>query len=258
MNWKDKVVFLTGASSGIGEALAIDLAQKGAILGLLARREVLLRELAEKCEQAGSMARVFAGDVVDENAVTEAVESFRNEFGRIDVLICNAGIGGSAHAKDLTNDGVRRVIEVNVMGAVYAVNAVLPKMLEQKSGSIVAISSLAGFRGLPRSASYSASKGAMTNFFESLRLDLIGSGVNVTIIQPGFIKTPLTADRANKLPFLMELDRAVPYFVRAIEKKKRFSAFPWQLATFVRLGRIFPGWLYDKIAGNTNYREVKK
>jgi short-subunit dehydrogenase len=256
--WKTKTVFLTGASSGIGEALAIDLAKKGAILGLVARRRELLEQLAEKCRKVGGKASVFACDVVDEQAVIESVESFRKEFGKIDVLVCNAGIGSPAHAKNLTNQGVRQVIEVNFLGAVYAVNAVLPQMIEQQNGSLVAISSLAGIRGLPRSASYSASKGAMTNFFESLRIDLIGSGVNVTIIQPGFIKTPLTADRANKLPFLMELDDAIPHFVRAIEKKKRFSAFPWQLATMVRLARFFPASLYDKIIKRTNYREVKK
>lgn len=258
MNWKNKVVFLTGASSGIGEALAIALAKKGAILGLLARREELLKELANKCESAGGKARVFACDVVDEEGVTKAITTFQNEFGKIDILICNAGIGGSVHAKDLTNANFRKVIDVNLMGAVYAVTAVLPKMLENKSGQLVAISSLAGFRGLPRSASYSASKGAMTNFFECLRLDLIGSGVDVTVIQPGFILTPLTADRKNKLPFLLKLDEAIPLFIKAIEKKKRFSAFPWQLAAVVHIGRIFPGWLYDKIVGKTNFREVKE
>lgn len=258
MDWKDKVVFLTGASSGIGEALAVALAEKGAILGLLARRENLLKSLAEKCESVGGKARTFACDVTDEQGVTAAAKSLINEFGRVDILICNAGIGGSAHAKDLTNDLVRKVIDVNLMGAVYAVTAVLPQMIERNSGHLVAISSLAGFRGLPRSASYSASKAAMTNFFESLRLDLLKTNISVTIIQPGFILTPLTSDRKNKLPFLMKLDDAIPYFIRAIEKKKRFSAFPWQLASLVRFGRIFPAWLYDKIAGNTNYREEKE
>jgi short-subunit dehydrogenase len=95
----------------------------------------------------------------------------------------------------------------------------------------------------------------MTNFFESVRLDTAELGIDVTIIQPGFIKTPLTSGRENKMPFLMELDDAIPYFINAIERKKRFSAFPWQLASFVRLGRIFPGWLYDKIAIKRNYRE---
>ncbi|HRH44627.1 MAG TPA: SDR family NAD(P)-dependent oxidoreductase, partial [Pyrinomonadaceae bacterium] len=178
-------------------------------------------------------------------------------IGKIDILICNAGVGGPKHAKDLVNSEVKKIFDINFMGAVHAVTAVLPKMIEQGSGQLVAISSLAGFRGLPYSASYSASKGAMTNFFESLRLDLIGSGVDVTIIQPGFIKTPLTSGRENKMPFIMELDDAIPYFVKAIGKKKRFSAFPWQLAAFVRLGRIFPGWLYDKIAGKANYRKQK-
>jgi short-subunit dehydrogenase len=255
--WKDKVVFLTGASSGIGEALAIDLAKKGAILGLLARREELLKSLAEKCEQVGGTARVSACDVTDAEGVTDAAEKLRNEFGKIDILICNAGIGGPKHAKDITNEDVRKVFEINFMGAVHAVTAVLPQMFEQKSGQLVAIASLAGIRGLPFSASYSASKGAMINFFESLRLDLIGSGVDVTIIQPGFIKTPLTSGRENKMPFIMDLEDSIPFFVRAIEKKKRFSAFPWQLATFVRFGKIFPGWLYDKIAGKANYRQAK-
>jgi len=141
------------------------------------------------------------------------------------------------------------------MGAVNAVHAVLPDMLEKKSGHIVAISSLAGFRGLPKSAAYSASKAGMTAFFESVRLDVQHEGVDVTIIQPGFIKTPLTAGRHNKMPFLMELDDAIPIFIRAIEKKKKFAAFPWQLATIVRLGKIFPASLYDRIASRMRYRE---
>jgi short-subunit dehydrogenase len=255
MFWKSKIVLLTGASSGIGEALAIELAKRGAVLGLLARRKDLLDEIAVKCEQAGGTARVFACDVVDEKGVHAAAESLRNEFGKIDVMIANAGIGGSSHAKHLEASEVRKVTEINFFGAVNAVTAVLPQMIEQTGGQIVAISSLAGFRGLPRSASYSASKAAMTNFFESLRLDLLNTNVDVTIIQPGFIRTPLTDDRANKMPFLMELDEAIPYFINAIEKRKKFAAFPWQLATLVRLARIFPASIYDKIAGRANYRE---
>jgi short-subunit dehydrogenase len=255
MNWKNKIVFLTGASSGIGEALAIELAKKGAVLGLLARREDLLKSLAEKCENAGGKARVFVCDVLDEQGVHAAAESLRNEFGKIDVMIANAGIGGSGHAKTLKTADVKRVIDINLIGAVNAITAVLPDMLEKKSGQLVAISSLAGFRGLPFSASYSASKAAMTNFFESVRLDVQHQGVAVTIIQPGFIRTPLTDNRPNKMPFLMELDDAIPHFINAIERRKKFSAFPWQLATLVRLARIFPASIYDKIAGRANYRE---
>lgn len=256
MFWKDKVVFLTGASSGIGEALAIEIAKQGAILGLLARREELLKTLAEKCEAAGAAARVFACDVVDADAVLRAADALRAEFGRIDILIANAGIGGKTSGIDVYRpEQVKKVIDINLMGSVNAVYAVLPQMLERGSGQLVAISSLAGFRGLPKSAAYSASKGAMTNYFESVRLDVQNRGVAVTIIQPGFIKTPLTSGRQNKMPFLMELEDTVPMFLKAIEKRKKFAAFPWQLASFVRLGRIFPAWLYDKIASGARYRE---
>ena len=256
MFWKDKIVFLTGASSGIGEALAVEIAKQGGILGLVARREEMLRELAEKCKSVGGKARVFACDVVDAGAIQKAADALREEFGRIDILIANAGIGGNdKETREFQPDAVKKVIDINLIGAVNSVYAVLPQMLEQESGQLVAISSLAGFRGLPKSAAYSASKAGMTAFFESVRLDVQQKGVAVTIIQPGFIKTPLTSGRANKMPFLMELEDAVPLFLRAIEKQKKFAAFPWQLANFVRLGRIFPAWLYDKIASGAKYRE---
>lgn len=253
---KDKVVFLTGASSGIGEALAIEMAKKGAILGLLARREELLKELAKKCEAVGGKARVFACDVVDAQAVQKSADTLRDEFGRVDILIANAGIGGKdKDTQEIHPASVKKIIDINLMGAVNAVYAVLPQMLERGGGQLVAVSSLAGVRGLPKSAAYSASKGAMTNLFESIRLDVQNRGVSVTIIQPGFIKTPLTAGRKNKMPFLMELEDALPLFIQAIEKKKKFAAFPWQLATIVSLGKILPAWLYDKIGGRAKYRE---
>jgi len=256
MFWKDKIVFLTGASSGIGEALALAIAKKGAVVGLLARREEMLRELADKCESVGGKARFFVCDVVDASAVQDAADALCEECGRIDILIANAGIGGNnEETRSLKPEAVKKVIDINLIGAVNSVSAVLPQMLEQKSGQLVAVSSLAGFRGLPKSAAYSASKAGMTAFFESVRLDVQNKGVSVTIIQPGFIKTPLTSGRANKMPFLMELDDAIPLFLKAIENKKKFAAFPWQLATFVRAGRIFPAWLYDKIAGGAKYRE---
>jgi len=256
MFWKDKVIFLTGASSGIGEALALEMSKRGAIVGLLARREQLLQEINQKIENKGGVARHFACDISDETSVTDAAQPLRHEFGRIDILIANAGIGGSGkNAKELRPGDFRRVIDTNLVGAVNAVSAVLPQMLERGSGQLVAISSLAGFRGLPKSAAYCASKAGMTAFFESVRLDVKNKGVDVTIIQPGFIKTPLTSARSGKMPFLMELEDSIPLFLRAIEKRKKFAAFPWQLATVVRAGRHFPAWLYDKIAGRAKYRE---
>ncbi len=256
MDRKNSVILLTGASSGIGEALAIAFAKRGATIGLLARREEMLNDLARRCEEGGGTARVFSCDVTDAPAVRAAADSLREEFRHIDILIANAGIGGNnAATRALQPDAVKQVIDINLLGAVNAVHAVLPHMLERGSGHLVGISSLAGFRGLPKSAAYSASKAGMTAFFESVRLDVAHKGVAVTIIQPGFIKTPLTSGRENKMPYLMELDDAIPHFIKAIEKKKKFAAFPWQLATLVRAGRVFPAWLYDRVAGRARYRE---
>ena len=256
MDWSGKVVLLTGASSGIGEGLALALAKRGAVIGLIARRKELLDSLADRCTNAGGTARVFTLDVTDPESVAAAADELRSEFGRIDILIANAGIGGNdEETRKYVPQSVRKVIEVNLLGAVNAAHAVVPHMLARGDGQVVAISSLAGFRGLPKSAAYSASKAAMTAFFESLRLDVQHKGVAVTIIQPGFIKTPLTSGRANKMPFLMELDDAIPHFLRAIERRKKFAAFPWQLATIVRAGKFMPAWLYDRIAGRARYRE---
>lgn len=255
MFWKDKVVLLTGASSGIGEGIALAMAEKGAKIGLLARRKELLDDLAERCAKKGGEAIALAADVTDADAVIVAAEELRKTFGPIDIMIANAGIGGNnAETRDLKPDAVKKLIDINLLGAANAVYAVLLQMLERGSGHLVAISSLAGFRGLPKSAAYSASKAGMSAFFESVRLDVKHKGIDVTIIQPGFIKTPLTAGRENKMPFIMELDHAVPHFLKAIEQKKKFAAFPWQLATIVRIGKFMPAWVYDKIAGRAKYR----
>lgn len=254
--WKNKVVFLTGASSGIGEGLALEIGARGAVVGLLARRAGLLKPIAEKISDQGGTARYFPVDVTDHEKVFAAADELRKEFGRIDILIANAGIGGNnKETRALEPDAVARVININLLGAANSVAAVLPQMVEEGRGQLIAVSSLAGFRGLPKSAAYSASKAGMTAFFESVRLDMRHKGVSVSIIQPGFIRTPLTSGRASKMPFLMELDDAIPHFMNAIEKHKRFAAFPWQLATFVRLGRFLPAWLYDRIAGRARYRE---
>jgi NADP-dependent 3-hydroxy acid dehydrogenase YdfG len=256
MDWKDKVVLLTGASSGIGEALAIAMAKRGAILGLVARRKVYLSALAKTCEGLGATAFTYPCDVTDAAALQAAADGMRKEFGHIDIMIANAGVSGAdAATRAYDPAGVKNVIDINLLGAVNAVAAVLPQMIERGQGQIVAISSLAGIRGLPKSAAYSASKAGMTAFFESVRLDTLGKGIDVTIIQPGFIETPLTAGRTHNMPFLMKLDAAIPHFIKAIEKKKRFASFPMPLSTIVRAGKVFPAWLYDRIASRARYRE---
>lgn len=246
---------ITGASSGIGEGLALELARRGATVGLVARRAEVLSELVHKISSEGGKALALVADVNDAGELRTQAVFLRQEFGPIDVLIANAGIGTISPALDLQPEDVATVFKVNVLGAVNSVAAVLPEMIARKQGQLVAISSLSAYRGLPKSAAYCASKAAVSSFFESLRIDLRNSGVDVTIIHPGFIKTPLTTGRKAKMPYMMELDTAVKQMVRAIEKRKKSYAFPWQLASIVRLGLVMPIFMYDRIASRNSYRE---
>ena len=254
-DWSSKVVFVTGASSGIGRALAVELGKRGAAVGLLARRAETLREIVSNVEDAGGRAFALTADVRDAEAVRAAAQQLRERFGHIDVLVANAGVGATTHAAGLHAAEVADVININVMGAVNSVTAVLPEMVTRGSGHLVAISSLAAYRGLPKSGAYCASKAALSAFFESLRLDLRSTGINVTIIHPGFIKTPLTEGKHAKMPFLMELDDATQKIIRAIETRRKSYAFPWQIAGIVRLGMLLPNSLYDRIAVRNSFRE---
>jgi len=246
---------ITGASSGIGEGLTLELSRRGAVVGLVARRAEVLTELVGKISSAGGKAVALVADVNDANQLRTQADLLRHEYGPIDVLIANAGIGTLSPALDLRTEDVAAVFQVNVLGAVNSVAAVLPGMIARKQGQLVAISSLSAYRGLPKSAAYCASKAAVSSFFESLRIDLRNSGVDVTIIHPGFIKTPLTAGRQAKMPYMMELDTAVKRMVKAIEKRKKSYAFPWQLASIVRLGMVMPIFMYDWIAARNSFRE---
>ena len=253
--WTNKVVLITGASSGIGRGLALELARRGARLGLTARRAEVLDDLVREIKTAGGSAIAIAVDVKDAGAMRDAAKRLQEDVGPIDVLIANAGIGTNTAAAKLQPSDVANVIDTNVLGAVNSVAAVIPEMVARGSGQLVAISSLSAYRGLPKSAAYCASKAAMSAFFESVRLDLVNTGVKVTIIHPGFIKTPLTAGRAAKMPYLMELDYAVKKIVGAIERGKKSYSFPWQLATIVRAGMIMPNFMYDWIAIRNSFRE---
>ena len=256
MDWSDQVVLITGASSGIGRGFALELARRGAKLGLVARRAELLEEIVGEMQpQERAHALAAAADVQDALSTRAAAELLIEKFGRIDVLIANAGVGVTNPGTEFDAGKLASVINVNVIGAANSVAAVLPEMVARGRGQLVAISSLAAYRGLPKSAAYCASKAGVSAMFESLRLDLAPRGITVTIIHPGFIKTPLTADRQAKLPWLLECDDAVRKMLRAIEKRKKSYAFPWQLASLVRLGMLMPNFVYDWISSRNSFRE---
>ena len=253
--WTNKVVMITGASSGLGRGMALEITARSGHLGLLARREDLLNEIVAEAKKKDVKAVAATADVRDAKAVREAADRFRKELGPIDILIANAGIGTADHAASLTPEHAANVIGINVLGAVNSVAAVLPEMIERNSGRLVAISSLAAYRGLAKSAAYCASKAALSAYFESLRIDLRHAGIGVTTIHPGFIKTDLTAGRHSKMPYLMELDDGVRRIITAIEKEKKTYAFPWQLATIVRASMMMPAAMYDWIAVRNSFRE---
>jgi short-subunit dehydrogenase len=255
MFWQNRTVMITGASSGIGRGLGAELSRRGAKVGLIARRGEALSELVREIESKNGKAIALPADVMDADSLRSAADRLRSAFGPIDMLVANAGVAQSIDAAELKGRSVADVINVNVLGAANSVEAVVPEMVERGSGHLVVISSLAAYRGLPKSAAYCASKAAVSAFFESLRLDLQPRGIDVTIIHPGFINTPLTAGRQAQMPFLMELDDAVAKIISAIEKRKKSYAFPWQLASIVRAGMIMPNFMYDWISRRNSFRE---
>src|SRR5919199_1579371 len=254
-DWTQKVVLITGASSGIGRALALELGRRGARLGLTARRASELEKVAAEASRAGGEALALPADVRRAEEIDEVAARVREKFGRVDVLVANAGMSSTTAGTKLDAAEAGDVITVNVIGVVNSVAAVLPDMLRRGDGHLVAISSLASYRGMPKSGAYSASKAAVSTFFESMRVDLRKSGVDVTVIHPGFIRTPMTANRKRKLPFLLEPEDAACRILRAVERRARTYAFPWQLAGVVRLLRHLPNALYDRLASNTSFRD---
>lgn len=241
-------VWLTGASSGIGAALALALARRGCRLALFARSRRRLEKVCDEC--AGSDVLLQVGDVTDRERVIECVRQAESTFGGLDVAILNAGIGEPLRVDEFDSASVRRVLDVNLMGVVHGIEAVLPGFLERGSGILVGVSSVAGYRGLQQSASYCSSKAALTTFLESLRLDLAPRGIRVLTVSPGYVRTPLTKRNRFPMPFIVPADRAAEIIVRGIERGRRDIHFPLPLSLLMKLLRILPVWAFDVIMGS--------
>jgi len=240
----DLKVFLTGASSGIGAALARLYARDDAALGLFARRLDALQRVAAAL--APARCAVYAGDVRDAAALQEAAKDFMARFGVPDVVIADAGLSvgtSTQHVGD--NAHFRAVLDTNVVGMLHTFQPFLPAMLGAGRGKLVGIASVAGFRGLPGAGAYSASKAAAIAYLESLRVELAKSGVEVITVCPGYIATPMTEHNPYRMPFLLPPDKAARLIARAIERGRRFYVLPWQIAWAGRLLRVLPRPLYD-------------
>jgi len=238
-------VFITGASSGIGAELARHYAARGATLGLAARRQGRLFELA--AELPGPHA-CYPLDVADADAIQAAAADFIARHGCPDIVIANAGVSAGTLGEEADDlPALRRIFDTNVIGMAQTLQPFVVAMKARGSGRLVGIASVAGIRGLPGAGAYSASKAANIAWLEALRVELRGSGVKVVTIAPGYIATPMTAVNRYPMPFLMPADAAARRFARAIERGTRYTVIPWQMGIVAKLLRLLPDPLFDAL-----------
>lgn len=239
-DWQGRRVWIVGASSGIGAALAADLDARGARLALSARSAGRLRDVAEGMRDV----MVLPLDVTDAGAFTPAMMQILDAWGGLDLVILNAGTYTPLRAWDLTTDIARQTVHTNLLGVMDGVAAVVPQMLRQQGGAIAIVGSVAGYRGLPKALAYGPSKAALINFAETLYLDLAPQGVSVFIINPGFVATPLTAQNDFDMPALISAEDAARRIVRGFAGGAFEIHFPQRFTRVMKLLRWLPDRLY--------------
>jgi short-subunit dehydrogenase len=235
-------IVITGASSGIGAALARHYAADGVVLALISRR---------KARSDGLPGEIvpYPLDVTDEPALAAAAQDFIRRFGAPELVIANAGIASGTDGTDLRDVAkLKKILEVNVAGLAATLAAFAPAMREAGRGTLAGVGSVAGFRGLAGNGGYCASKSAAIAWMESLRAELYGSGVSVVCVCPGYIDTPMTQVNRFRMPFLLPADEAARRIARAIAGRRRLAVIPWQMALASVALRAMPGWLYDRLA----------
>lgn len=242
---------VTGASSGIGRALAIELAARhpAASLLLVARRAALLTELVAELAGRHPALRCTpaAVDLTDRQGLHGHVSDFL-AGGVPDLVIANAGVSaGTATEESAGREAFRRIIDVNVVGLVDTLGPFVAPMRQAGRGTLVGIASVAGIRGLPGAAAYSASKAAAISYLESLRVELHGSGVRVVTLAPGYIRTPMTDVNPYRMPFLMDAAVFARHAVDAVEAGARFRVIPWQMGLVAKMLRVLPNPVYDRL-----------
>lgn len=250
-----RVVYITGASSGIGEHLARELVRRGAAVGLLARREERLREIADELTTAGGRAAWAEADVTDNVGLHAACDELVAELGEPDVVVANAGYNSSETMKRFKPGRALGIYDTNLFGMVRLIDWALPRFLERDAGHIVGVASMASYFGFPGNAAYCGSKAAMRLHLQSLRISLRKRGIAVTTICPGFVESELTDKNKYKMPFLWPTDRAARLMADAIEERRGHLDFPWQMKLLVTYGlaRVVPRrlaeWLLAKGGG---------
>lgn len=247
MNLKNKVVLITGASSGIGEAMAKKFAQEGALLALTARRKEILDNFIKNLE-IKTRAASYKCDVTNLDEIKSVYHQVKIDFGKVDIAVLNSGVSFRSGIKDFSSEKAKSIFDTNVMGIINFVEVLLPDFINERNGVIVGVSSLADSRGFPKSGFYCASKAAATIFLESLRVELKPFNVKVITVRPGFVKTPMTDKNEFFMPFLMEPDKAAEIIVNGIKKGKKRIQFPLAISLAVRFLRIIPDSVFEYLA----------
>ena len=240
----NKVIWITGASSGIGKALALKFANEGWQVAASARRENLLNEISELNENISS----FPLDVTNQNNCKETFELIKNKYQNIDICFFSTGTWDPKKEKEIDVDQMKKVMEVNFFGTLNCIKVVENYFREKNSGHISIVSSIAGYRGLPNSTGYGASKAALNNLAESLYFDFARYNVRVSLVSPGFIKTPMTDKNEFKMPFLKTAEFAADKIYKGLMHGSSFEIdFPKELTLILKFLKILPDWLYFKI-----------
>lgn len=232
-----RVAWITGASTGIGRALALRLARQGWHVAASARN-------AEALAALGPGIRAYPLDVTDASACARVAGAIRHDLGAIDLAVLNAGTHVPTPASSFDAQAVRALIEVNLIGAANGLAAILPDMIACRRGRIALVASVAGYRGLPGASAYCASKAGLIALAESLKFDLDPLGLKIQVINPGFVRTPLTDRNAFPMPFLMEVEDAVSRILRGLESDRFEIAFPRRFVWLLKALRLLPDRLY--------------
>ena len=241
-------VFITGASSGIGAALANEFAVRGACLGLVARRRDALEAVAAKLP---GKHHLYVADVTDKEALIAAAHAFDAAVGGADIVIANAGISMGVKTEFYEDlDRFAQVLDTNVLGIALTFHPFIAGMKARGRGTLVGIASVAGIRGLPGSDAYCASKAAAIVYCESLRVEMAKHGIKVVTISPGFIRTSMTEKNPYPMPFLTDAASFAERAAEAIIAGVRYRTIPWQMGWVATLLRWMPRWLFDRIMAN--------
>ena len=237
-------IWITGASSGIGKSLALRFANEGWQVAASARRENLLNEISRSNKNIFS----FPLDVTDSEKCKDVFNKIREKFNEIDISVFCTGIHDPSSEKKFDLESIRKIMNVNFFGTINSVNAVYDYYREKKSGHISIVSSVAGYRGLPAGGAYCASKAALTNYAESLYFDMKRFNVRVSVVSPGFIKTPMTDQNDFTMPMIKSAEFAAEEMFKGLTKSNSFEIhFPKQFTYLMKILKIMPNWLYLKI-----------